>query len=194
LSAAVARRPDGSSRQRARGRGFTLAELLIVVAMIGVMAALATVGYRRYLHSAQASEAKAMIQGIRGAEETYKAEMLTYLSCSSSLTNYYPNLAPNDSKWNWVNPNHGDYANWQRLNVSSDGPVRFGYIVVAGIGGAVPTPPQMTNLPTGWPPVPNPGQPWYVVLAAGDRDNNKIFAYFLSSSFSSEIGTENETE
>src|SRR3712207_8148103 len=45
-----------------------------VVAMVGVMAALAMVGYRKYLHSAQASEAKAMIQGIRGAEEAYKAE------------------------------------------------------------------------------------------------------------------------
>jgi type IV pilus assembly protein PilA len=174
-----------------------MAELLIVVAMVGVMAALATVGYRKYLHSAQASEAKSMIQGIRAAEEAYKAEMLTYLSCSASLTDYYPNATPNDSKWNWIRPGDGRYDGpngWQRLNVQADAPVKFGYAIVAGIGGNVATPSQMAKLPTGWPPVPNPGQPWYVVIAAGDRNNNSKFAYFLSTSFSAEIATENEDE
>lgn len=175
----------------ARSRGFTLVELLIVVAMIGVLAALAIMGYRKYLNSAQASEAKAVIQSIRNAEEAYKAETLVYLSVSASLTDYYPNAAPNDRKMNWNNPGATSFANWRTLNVVTDGPVRFGYAVMAGLPGAVSAVTSLST-PVTWP---NPAtEPWYVVQAAGDRDNNGTFAIFVSSSFSGEIMSENDFE
>lgn len=173
---------------------------MIVVAMIGVMAALAIVGYRRYLNAAQASEAKAMIQGIRAGEESYKSEMLVYLNVSGTLNNYYPSnptVNQDDKKWLWVQSGDPRYTNpangWQLLNVAADAPVRFGYAVVAGVGPTAPPTPIGFASPPVWPAI-NPGIPWYVVQAANQRSPGAKVVLFVSSSLSGEIYGENDGE
>jgi type IV pilus assembly protein PilA len=182
-------------RRRAQ-RGFTLVELLITVAMVGVLAALAIAGYRKYIHSAQSNEARAIIHGIRGGQEAYKAEFLVYLSPSTSLDDYYPNQAPNDARMNWNQPTDTRYSDplqgWALLNVNADAPVRFGYACVANVGNPMAVPTKLAPAPA-MPNLPN-GVPWYVVQAINDHDNNGKYAVFASSSVSGEILSQDEFE
>lgn len=70
-------------RTKSRSRGFTLVELMIVIAIIGVLAALAIGGVRDYLSAARASEAKAGV----GAISKLAAGVFERESAASELLN-----------------------------------------------------------------------------------------------------------
>ncbi|WP_437617502.1 type IV pilin protein [Sorangium sp. So ce1151] len=187
-------------RQRsAARRGFTLVELLVVVAMVGILAALGLVGYRKYINAAGVAEPKAVMQGIRGGQESYKAEMLVYLNVSSSLDAWYPAGTLNDQKRAWGGA-HPDATNWRLLNVTTDSAVRFGYASVAGVGTSFTATPHAGFTWHGLPQAPltdpqfAPRGPWYVIQAAGDRDVDGTYALLLTASTMSGIYWENDTE
>ncbi|AUX43838.1 fimbrial protein pilA [Sorangium cellulosum] len=186
-------------RRYAAGRGFTLVELLVVVAMVGILAALGLVGYRKYMAAAGTGEPKAIMQAIRGAQESYKAEMLVYLDCSGTLDDWYPSADLGDHKHSW-NAVHHDADEWRMLNVATDGAVKFGYAVVAGVGTGFPTNTGTTYTWAGLPAPPlsdpqfAPNGPWYVIQAAGDRDQDGTLALLLTTSTMSGIYWENDTE
>jgi type IV pilus assembly protein PilA len=187
--------PHTKAVGRASSRGYTLTEMVVVVAMIGTLAAMAIVGYRKYINAAQAAEAKTMILAIRGGQETYKSEMLQYLPVSGAINDYYPNTNPNDTKYSWVYPPHVDYPNWMLLNINPDGPVRFGYACVAGVGGNITLPNDFTTPPTvvGGGAVAN-NTPWYSIQAKNQRSATRPPEVYASLSIDNSIVSQNGDE
>jgi len=183
----VTRNEQKSARPRGTN-GFTLVELMVVVAIVGVLAALGLVGFRKYMRAAAASEVKTVVQSIRVSEEAIKAETFQYRGCSTSLTNWYPGT-PNDKKRHWDNGQTGNAVHdcWIELNVTTDGPVRFGYAVVAGIApqpDAIPTISYCTNWAAAHATV---NGPWFVVQAAGDQNADGVMSLWAASSISGDI-------
>ena len=63
---------------RSRMRGMTLTELLTVIVIVGVLAAIAVPTYRRYLIRTQRSEAKIALLQLQTAQEKYYAQYNRY--------------------------------------------------------------------------------------------------------------------
>lgn len=179
-----------TSPVRKRERGFTLIELLTVVVIVGILATLGLVAYRKFITSSKTSEAIYMVGSIRAAEESYRAETMQYLNVSAGFSKAYPAEKPGAFKSAWDNPTHSDYATWRQLGARADAPVYYGYKVAAGLAGATPPALGIANSPT-WPATT---EPWYVIEAKGDVDGNGVFSFVTGSSFTGEIYVEAEGE
>src|SRR4051812_13223147 len=174
---------------RSKNRGFTLVELLTVVAITGVLAVIGVMLVRGHLQSAKSNEAVAIIQSIRAAEEARRAETGTYQNCTvSAAAAWYP--AKPDGKLRSWTFTHADAARWTALDISQPDGTRFGFLANAGYPGNTMTAPQTASKPT-WPVATDP---WFVIQAAGDRDSDGMLSLFVASSLNSELYTENDNE
>ena len=78
-------------------KGFTLIELMIVVAIIGILAAIAIPNFIKYQLRSKTSEAKTVLGGIKTSSEGFKAEYDNYAQSTRT-----PDIDPSPTKAAWV--------------------------------------------------------------------------------------------
>lgn len=172
-------------------RGFTLVELGVVVAIVGILAVIAVVGYRKMILSSKMTEAKTMVGAIRLAEEDYKAESGGYLDLSTTYCPKDMTAAANyNTKWAW-DPGCGGPTGWQNLPVHADGAVQFGYAVYAGTTVSQPSAVPATLIDVA---AYNGAKiPFYIVHAKSDLNATAgLYSEVAGSSFDGRIHTLNE--
>jgi Tfp pilus assembly protein PilE len=168
----------------------TLVELMVVVAMVGVFAALATFSVRRFLTQAKSKgDADAAMLAMVGAMRAYYDQTRGYLDCSSNFDDFYP-MTPNASKHLLNYESHSDYDCWKHYNIKM-GPTYMSFAVRAGTKNDSPPQPP-TDHTFDWP---SPTGPWFVLVGTVDLDNDKTYGRYVASSFEpGVIHRENEGE
>jgi len=166
-------------------RGFTMVELMLVVAIVGALAALAIYGVLRYVNAAKTSEAKLAIGAITrlavmAYNENAQPQILPEASMGATYNNILcgnaiavPSAVPHGTKYQprvatGFDFDTGDQGNgWICLGFSTSQPIYYQYNYVVGNGYVGP--------PLG---APNPGTSGFEVSAQGDLNadgNLQIF-------------------
>jgi type II secretory pathway pseudopilin PulG len=154
-------------------------ELMTVVAIVGVLSAMAIPTFSDYIYKSRATEATEFLGVIRLREESYRSEFgaycptlppeksptqLTSLDTKSNL-NPDPSTTGKNSKY-WTST-----AEWRQLGATPSGAVRFGYGVVAG------DPSNIGGLPASLGFQTRPDF-WWVARAVGDLDGDGTYVMF----------------
>ncbi|MBK6846876.1 MAG: prepilin-type N-terminal cleavage/methylation domain-containing protein [Proteobacteria bacterium] len=158
-------------------RGFTLIEVMMVVVIIGVLAALALVGYQRHLRSGRLVAAQEFISRVQAREESYFQQWGVYVSTSAG---FFPALGgsgsePEAKPWTAVP------AEWVTLGARPETDTSyFAYSVVASVpagGHALDAVAPALGIPA-QPAAGGPLDPhaWYYVIGHGDLDGDASYA------------------
>ena len=163
-----------------RSVGFTTIELLIGVAIVGILAAIAVPTFKSYVYRGRVTEAVTILNEIKTRQEAYRSRFGNYAAVSGTdWGTYTPTAIPGAQPVAWPSS-----PAWEALGLSSPGQVRFRYATVAGQPGTAP--PANSNL--------DPNKFWYAAQAEGDldEDGNSFILEVYSDSrimFNSASGT-----
>lgn len=181
-------RPQGK-----KNRGMTLVELVIAMAIVGILAALAIPVFSGYIREADLSEAVGNLQGILEAEQAYFSRFQRY---TTPLPECPGGALPKNNTIQWAFCTPG----WQQLGWSPDESVSFHYQVFSGCdaAGNCSTGPVAYG---GWPiggldtfgvkwadefSAINP-QAWCAAQAIADVDGDGRPVYMRTNSYNSKI-------
>lgn len=157
--------------------GFTLVEMMIVVALVAILAGVALVAYRKHLNAGRITNAREFIALIQARQETYFQQHGTYVSTGTS---FYPALVTHEEPTvkAWSTPPAG----WVSLGARPpESGTTFSYLVKASdptttpphavSGDAIALALQIPQAPATMAP-----RPWYYVIAHGDLDGNATYS------------------
>jgi type IV pilus assembly protein PilA len=119
---------------------------MIVVAIIGILAAIAIPNFLRFQLKAKSSEGKTNLAAIRTAEESYYSEFGVYVSALVTPTAYGQNqkVVFDNSLTN------GNDAGFDRLGWSPEGYVFFNYAIGCNAGFSQWTGTAAADIDAGW--------------------------------------------
>lgn len=161
-----------------------------MVTLVGILAAIGIASFRKRVASSKTTEAASVVQAIRGAEESFRAENQVYLNVSTP-DYWYPNTGIGQVITTWEQKSHKDLAAWQRLGARVTQPVQFGYQVNAGrAGDKLPK----LNIDDKSVDLGTPTDAWYLIQARADFDKDGVFCNVLANSFTPELYVEHEGE
>jgi type IV pilus assembly protein PilA len=141
-------------------KGFTLVELMIVVAIIGILAAIAIPNFLNFRMKAKTSEAKSNLGAIRSTEVAYYAEYSGYV-VNQPYTPDHTTAAALDAKQPWDTT-----TRFSIIGFAPEGAVYFDYQLEALAGDTASM---------------------FTAAARGDLDKNNDWAIYSLNDSSNEI-------
>jgi type IV pilus assembly protein PilA len=171
-------RNDIEMEKRAHSKGFTLIELMIVVAILGILAAVAIAGYSAYIRKSRNSEATAILADIRLKQEAYRGTFHTYADQIYSKCEWTPEDVPGRNPVTGSPYKDGDCEGaWRQLGIRLPEGIYFQYSVEAGDPGVAPAnnwyAPRGLNVANDF---------WYAATALQDLQEDGKCAGFVTAS------------
>lgn len=190
-------------------KGFTLIELMIVVAILGVLTMVAITSYKGYVRAARAEEGKQLLLEIKMKQEQYFATYSQYVTSSTgeNSSDWYP---PSSAK-----VSNGHEFDWSGLNCATAGTdVKKQAMCALGLkpggsgsAGKIERLGAFRVATYGWSasnPTPSSSyafvnnmdltQRWFYATVHADLDTDGTYSTFLITNQSDAIVTFNETE
>jgi prepilin-type N-terminal cleavage/methylation domain-containing protein len=150
-------------------QGFTLLELMIVVVIVGILAAIAIPSFRQYVYRSKVTQGITTLGEIRQRQEAYRAEFGQYCNVNG-FASPTPATIPTGAQVTFT-----PTPEWRMLGVTAPRFTYFSYATAAGAPGATPT-------GAGWTSDVGIngafGDFWFVAAARGDLDGDGM-TFFL---------------